>query len=334
MPQLPADFLQSIVTPCAARALRRPSGELNENHRCPRRRACWRAFCCTGTSKYPLIRIRPRQRRRCLHAGRAVPNVCGRVRGHRCRWRDRRARPRRLWRIDDLQRDQHPGHGFSGISAASGNAITINAGVDDEINLRGLLIDGLDSGANGIVVTRVGSLNIQDSLIRRFTNDGLLFEPGNSSKLSVSHTVISGNVVGIEITPTSNAAAVVAVVEQVEVYDGRSNALLVQAQSSDAGNQPIQVTVSNSTFANNSDGILCNSNAGIQKVSCMVRNSTIANNGTGANAPNASKSFVVLSRTMITGNILAWIGNVFSYGDNQIDFNVNANTAPTLIPQR
>ena len=66
----------------------------------------------------------------------------------------------------------------------------------------------------------------------------------------------------------------------------------------------------------------------------MVRNSTIANNGTGANAPNASKSFVVLSRTMITGNILAWIGNVFSYGDNQIDFNVNANTAPTLIPQR
>ena len=206
--------------------------------------------------------------------------------------------------------------------------------MDDEINLRGLLIDGLDSGANGIVVTRVGSLNIQDSLIRRFTNDGLLFEPGNSSKLSVSHTVISGNVVGIEITPTSNAAAVVAVVEQVEVYDGRSNALLVQAQSSDAGNQPIQVTVSNSTFANNSDGILCNSNAGIQKVSCMVRNSTIANNGTGANAPNASKSFVVLSRTMITGNILAWIGNVFSYGDNQIDFNVNANTAPTLIPQR
>jgi len=225
------------------------------------------------------------------------------------------------------------GHGFSGISAASGNAITINAGVDDQINLRGLLIDGLDSGGNGIIVTGVGSLDIQDSLIRRFTNDGLLFKPGNSSKLSVSHTIISGTVAGIEISPTSNAAAVNVVLEQVELYDGRSDAVLVTANSSDGGNQPIQVTVSNSVIANNSNGILCNSISGIQKVSCMVRNSTIANNGTGVNAPNTN-NFIVLSRTMITGSLIAWTGNVFSYGDNQIDFNLSGNTAPAQIPQR
>jgi hypothetical protein len=226
------------------------------------------------------------------------------------------------------------GHGFSGISAASGNAITINAGVDDQINLRGLLIDGLGSGFNGIVVNAVGSLNIQDSLIRRFTNDGLSFKPGNSSMLSVSHTIISGsNLAAIEITPTTNAAAVNAVLEQVELYDSRSYALRVTANSSDAGNQPIQVTVSDSVIANNTDGILCISASGIQRVSCMVRNSTIANNGIGANAPNTN-NFIVLSHTMITGSLTAWTGNVFSYGDNQIDFNLSANTAPTQIPQR
>ena len=41
------------------------------------------------------------------------------------------------------------GHGFSGISAASGaTAVTINAGGSDKINLRGLLIDGVGTGAS------------------------------------------------------------------------------------------------------------------------------------------------------------------------------------------
>src|ERR1700690_3906209 len=33
------------------------------------------------------------------------------------------------------------GHGYAGISATGGNAITINAGASDVVNLRGLLID-------------------------------------------------------------------------------------------------------------------------------------------------------------------------------------------------
>src|SRR5262245_53726971 len=42
------------------------------------------------------------------------------------------------------------GHGFSGISTSSGNAITINAGASDKVSLRGLLLDGLAGGSNGI----------------------------------------------------------------------------------------------------------------------------------------------------------------------------------------
>jgi hypothetical protein len=195
------------------------------------------------------------------------------------------------------------------------------------------LIDGLDTGSNGIVVARVGSLNIQDSLIRRFQNNGLFFKPGNSSKLSVSYTVVTGISVGIQITPTSNAAAIQGVLEQVEVYDARGDAVNVSSNNSDAGNQPVQVTVSNSVLANSDGGINCFSIASVQKISCMVRNSTLSNDGQGVAAANGA-SFVVLSRTMITGCLTAWNGNVFSYGDNQIDFNAAANTAPTQIPQR
>ena len=227
------------------------------------------------------------------------------------------------------------GHGFSGITAPSGFAILINAGATDQINLRGLLIEGLGSGFAGVVVGQVGSLNIQDSLIRKFTEDGIAFSAGNS-KLSVSHTVVSGNVsAGIAITSASNAMAINAVLEQVELYDN-GDGIAVAADRSDAGNQPVQLTVSNSTIANNSNGINCNTSTA-QKVSCMVRNSTIANNSNVGvfTFTGATNSFIVLSRTMITGSgTAAWVGNVFSYGDNQIDFNKSGNTSPTQTPSR
>src|SRR5262245_59765219 len=44
------------------------------------------------------------------------------------------------------------GHGFAGIAVTSGNAITIGAGGADRINLRGLLLDGIGTGADGILL--------------------------------------------------------------------------------------------------------------------------------------------------------------------------------------
>src|SRR5262245_31845537 len=62
------------------------------------------------------------------------------------------------------------GHGFAGISAPSNaTAITISAGASDRINLRGLLLDGVGTGSNGIVLNSGLMLNVQDSVIRGFT---------------------------------------------------------------------------------------------------------------------------------------------------------------------
>src|ERR1051326_8920883 len=69
------------------------------------------------------------------------------------------------------------GHGFSGITATSGNAITINAGANDQISLRGLVIEGFGTGDNGIVFNAGTSSNIQDSVIRHFTANGISFQP-------------------------------------------------------------------------------------------------------------------------------------------------------------
>ena len=40
---------------------------------------------------------------------------------------------------------------FAGVTVASGNGITINAGTNDSVTLRGLTVDGGGTGSNGIV---------------------------------------------------------------------------------------------------------------------------------------------------------------------------------------
>ena len=59
------------------------------------------------------------------------------------------------------------GVGFgSSASASSGNGVTINAGASDSVHLRGLTIEGLGSGTNGILFTTGGNLEIENCIIR------------------------------------------------------------------------------------------------------------------------------------------------------------------------
>lgn len=80
-------------------------------------------------------------------------------------------------------------------------------------------------------------------------------------------------------------------------------------------------------------GVLALANGGTP-VSVMVRNSTIANNNIGLIA-NGSTAVLRVTRSTITGNATAWAvmstGAVASYGDNNIDANGSANTAPPFI---
>jgi len=78
------------------------------------------------------------------------------------------------------------GHGFAGISAPSGDAITINVGTFDKVSVRGVLLDGLLSGTNGVTFNSGGSLDIQDCVIRRFhVGQAINFVPNVTDRKSV-----------------------------------------------------------------------------------------------------------------------------------------------------
>jgi hypothetical protein len=98
------------------------------------------------------------------------------------------------------------GVGVAAIGASSGDAITINAGPNDSIHLRGLTINGFGSGSNGIKFNTGGNLAIENCVIRNFGTAGVNIAPSTSSSFSVSNTISSnspGN--GITIAPTGAA---------------------------------------------------------------------------------------------------------------------------------
>jgi hypothetical protein len=83
------------------------------------------------------------------------------------------------------------GVGVAGIHAGSGNGVTINAGAGDSVHLRGLTIEGLGSGANGILLNTGGNLEIENCVIRNFSKAGIRISP--FTFFSVSNTIASNN---------------------------------------------------------------------------------------------------------------------------------------------
>jgi hypothetical protein len=95
------------------------------------------------------------------------------------------------------------GHGWASIAPVSGgNAITINAGSTDKINIIGVVLDGTAlANTTGIVFNSGGSLTVADSVIRNFGVTGLYIVPSSPSlNLLISNTLVLDNpTVGIDL---------------------------------------------------------------------------------------------------------------------------------------
>jgi hypothetical protein len=210
--------------------------------------------------------------------------------------------------------------GVAGVLATSSVAgITIKAGTNDVVNLRGLDIDGAGSGTSGIQFLSGGALNVSDSVIRGFSK-GVEFQPNGPGVLSVSGTMITSNGTGIDFQGTASSASMLSDVQLVSNGTG-----LVALGTSTAA--VATLTVQNSVVANNSTvGVL---SAGFSAIT--VSDSTIANNSIGLQAETAS-ALLWVSQSTVTGNGTGWMaangGQMLSTGDNLIDGNTGGNGAP------
>jgi Right handed beta helix region len=99
------------------------------------------------------------------------------------------------------------GGGFeAAIAVSSGTTgITIGAGTNDAVSLRGLTIDGGGVGNNGILFVSGQSLTIENCVIRHVTNNGIEFDPNAASNLLISNTLAADNGnAAIVIKPTGS----------------------------------------------------------------------------------------------------------------------------------
>jgi hypothetical protein len=225
------------------------------------------------------------------------------------------------------------GHGYSGISVASGGVgIAINA-LTGIVNLSGLIIEGAGVGQTGIQFNTGASLTIANCIVRTVTSDGIDFEPSSTSSLTVSDTFIANNGAdGILIGANGVGTMVTAVFNRVESVNNLNG--FVMGAVSHATGQAILATATDSVAAGNSGtGFMAFNNVSGNTQSFMVSRSVAANNGTGV-AANGFGATVWIGQSTVTGNSQGWgtmSGAVQSFGTNQGIANLGGQSQPPAV---
>jgi hypothetical protein len=226
------------------------------------------------------------------------------------------------------------GHGFSGITVASGaNGITINAGSSDAITLNGLILDGAQAGSNGIVFNSGGGLTVTNCVVQNFffsstfTGNGILIQPTSGTiNFSITNTTVVSNAnVGIFYPLSGGAPKVTGVIDHV-VASGNSNGMAFSTKFASGGST--NVSISNSIASNGLEGIVAN---GATLVLSIDNVNISSNSSLGINADSAVQ--VLLGRSVIQGNFTGVHNGTspntfFSYRDNRIDENITNIDSP------
>jgi len=230
------------------------------------------------------------------------------------------------------------GHGFAGIAVTGGgNAISIDAGATDKINLRGLLIDGVGTGGNGITFSNGGSLNVQGSVVRNMGNIGILIETIGSYGVFVSDTMVADNLNGI-VAFNDGSGTITVTLDQVALIN-HPNGVGVDVESLGSG-ATTRLVLTRSEVSGNFNGVSANRNLGAAAVSAFIRDTVISNNINGVVAQQGSVIWV--GQSTVTGNgtglLNAGTGGgpavIHSYGDNNVDGNGTDGSPTDTIPAK
>lgn len=226
----------------------------------------------------------------------------------------------------------------AGVLVSGTNGMTVAAGPNDVVLLKGLDFEGTGTGLVGIQFNTGAALHVDNCVIRGFqagTAVGINFTPSAAnSRLTVRNSYVSENGTGattgggIFVKPTG-AGSALAVIEGTTVAN---NVTGIRADGT-GPNAGVKLSINRSTASGNAaGGIVSFTPAGGPLVFVMVDNSTISNNlGNGLNANGGTLD---VSRSIISGNAISVAssngGTLNSYTDNDILGNTT-NTLPATM---
>lgn len=194
------------------------------------------------------------------------------------------------------------------------NGIVVSAQPTDQVILRGLTIEGLGTGINGINFLNGGSLIVERCVIQAFSSSGINMATPTASQLVVTDTTIdktSSAGPAVYIAATGSAPSVT--LDRVRIVENGGYGVLVKNGI---------VAIRHSTINQNYYGVKAFSSLATAQVTL---DDSIVSGSTGVGVSTAgSVGSIVISRSTITGNGSGISGSVSSFGDNRI-FNNNGS---------
>jgi hypothetical protein len=219
----------------------------------------------------------------------------------------------------------------AGVLVSGTNAIVINAPSSAVIVLRGLDIEGLGTGLNGIRFLAGGALHVEDCTINNFSQKGISFEPSGASELFVRDTVVRNNQQvsggGILVKPLLGGSAFVTL-DHVQLLNNREGIRIEGGTVATASNS---VSSGNTFHGFIATGTAVGA-ATLHLHSCVA--SENAGDGLRVNQNGSTISFAGTSVTGNDGTGLSLNGGVLvSFGNNFVNGNgVNGSPTTTVPP--
>ena len=208
-----------------------------------------------------------------------------------------------------------------GVSLSNNSGIVVNAGVADVVSLSGLDLDGQGTATNGISYVAGEALMVSNSIIRDFTNAGILFAPNaGASQLQVFDTTVEDNGgSGILIKPTGSGA-VRATIDGVRAFNNAANGVAADATATSGS---IAVVATDSAATQNAGAGFAAASSGVKSAVTITDSAAVGNTiGITASGSGAVARFADDTVTRnTTGISQATSGVALSYGTNSINGN-------------
>jgi hypothetical protein len=183
---------------------------------------------------------------------------------------------------------------IAGVLVSGTNGIVVAAGPNDDVVIRGLTIEGIGTGINGIRLTSGGSLHVENCFINNFTGAGIDFEPNQAtdSRLFVKDTTVRNNGGGGVLVKPAGGGIARAALDKVRL---EKNAFGLRAEDNS------RTTVRDSVSAHNTtNGFLAETSAVAAEIN--LESVVSAYNGTNGVKSEGGFSLVRLSNVTVVSN--------------------------------
>jgi hypothetical protein len=236
------------------------------------------------------------------------------------------------------------GGGFTaGVLVSGTNGIIVQAGAGDVVTLRGLDINGLNTGLSGIQINSAGTVNIDKVRIYGFVNNGIgaVIPATGTTNVMIKDTIVkdcasaSANAVSASGSSTTLGNLNVAI-NNLEAHNcsrglsaGGGISALTKGPAPVTGKAT--VTARNSDFSNNGQGIVAGSSA---TITLDTGNIAFCSAAVTTTDPTATVRLSNMSITDNTTGLVPALGAVISFMNNRIFGNGTDGTPSSTQPLR